>query len=620
MMEENPEIVQRANLTSMSDKEGFELVWENGQLLMRDLPRRAQRGPSINVHPSHDSSINAHLHVKNGGDTFPQKRAGFETLDSILDNSYHDRNSFYMNFTHNKSLEDDNFHESLPEVYQTHFNVFLEQNKGDSYDKFHKDSQVVPVHEDANLKKGCHSNYFTQTPQHAPTGQPDKSSNKQYQESVSFKRARTNSRQNLGSMREFPVTKLQDQDLESDGRKAMTNFSLFLGSPGLLQVNSQRSGVKMPTTIPASLSSAEGLNNNCKRSSPCSNIIPLESMSIAPANGSKTVKGFHYQPNIMEATVELLPPAAKPSDKSLPDYESEACCREDASPNQVYGQTSNVAANQAKRKLNNTQKAIELPVASSSLCSRGASNNPTYTLKRRYNDTEGSADHPSQNIERKATSVRKEVPGSKSKPKGMTKAFPGSKSNREKRTAEFHNLSERKRRDKINKKMRALQELIPNCNKVDKVSMLDEAIEYLKNLQLQVQMMSMGNRVYMPPMLLPNGMQQVHPQMTHFSPIRMQMGSGCNPFPPHFLFPPIPGATAMPGFVPQLLPMSLLPAQLGLGLLNTTVRLPAVSPASAPTQPMVSATPSNSKDSIHNIIPEEGKSKVVKSSKIHSPN
>ncbi|KAF4378145.1 hypothetical protein F8388_009059 [Cannabis sativa] len=55
------------------------------------------------------------------------------------------------------------------------------------------------------------------------------------------------------------------------------------------------------------------------------------------------------------------------------------------------------------------------------------------------------------------------------------------------RAAEVHNLSERRRRDRINEKMKALQELIPRCNKSDKASMLDEAIEYLKSLQLQVQ-------------------------------------------------------------------------------------------------------------------------------------
>jgi hypothetical protein len=53
--------------------------------------------------------------------------------------------------------------------------------------------------------------------------------------------------------------------------------------------------------------------------------------------------------------------------------------------------------------------------------------------------------------------------------------------------AQFHNLSEKKRRSKINEKMKALQKLIPNSNKTDKASMLDEAIEYLKQLQLQVQ-------------------------------------------------------------------------------------------------------------------------------------
>ncbi|KAG0502242.1 hypothetical protein HPP92_002314 [Vanilla planifolia] len=77
--------------------------------------------------------------------------------------------------------------------------------------------------------------------------------------------------------------------------------------------------------------------------------------------------------------------------------------------------------------------------------------------------------------------------------------IPGAKRTR---TAEIHNMSERRRRDRINEKMKALQELIPNCNKVDKASMLDEAIEYLKTLQLQVQMMSMGTGLCLPPMMM----------------------------------------------------------------------------------------------------------------------
>ncbi|VFQ62328.1 unnamed protein product [Cuscuta campestris] len=64
------------------------------------------------------------------------------------------------------------------------------------------------------------------------------------------------------------------------------------------------------------------------------------------------------------------------------------------------------------------------------------------------------------------------------------------------RSAEIHNLSEKRRRSRINEKLKALQTLIPNSNKTDKASMLDEAIEYLKQLQLQVQVLTMRNGLY----------------------------------------------------------------------------------------------------------------------------
>ncbi|XP_010444695.1 PREDICTED: transcription factor ALC-like [Camelina sativa] len=69
--------------------------------------------------------------------------------------------------------------------------------------------------------------------------------------------------------------------------------------------------------------------------------------------------------------------------------------------------------------------------------------------------------------------------------------------------AHFHNLSEKRRRSKINEKMKALQKLIPNSNKTDKASMLDEAIEYLKQLQLQVQTLAVMNGLGLSPMRLP---------------------------------------------------------------------------------------------------------------------
>ncbi|KAE8675141.1 transcription factor PIF1-like isoform X3 [Hibiscus syriacus] len=97
----------------------------------------------------------------------------------------------------------------------------------------------------------------------------------------------------------------------------------------------------------------------------------------------------------------------------------------------------------------------------------------------------------------------------------------GSTSTKRSRAAEVHNLSERRRRDRINEKMRALQELIPRCNKSDKASMLDEAIEYLKSLQLQIQIMSMG--CGMVPMMYP-GAQQYIPPMGIGMGMGMDMG------------------------------------------------------------------------------------------------
>ncbi|KAK3406343.1 hypothetical protein EUGRSUZ_K02496 [Eucalyptus grandis] len=86
-------------------------------------------------------------------------------------------------------------------------------------------------------------------------------------------------------------------------------------------------------------------------------------------------------------------------------------------------------------------------------------------------------------------------------------------STRRSRASTIHNLSERRRRDRINQKMKALQRLVPKASKTDKASMLDEVIEYLKQLQAQVQMMSLRNN--MPQMILPNlAMQHQQLQMS----------------------------------------------------------------------------------------------------------
>nr|GMC48184.1 transcription factor bHLH85-like [Ipomoea batatas] len=51
-------------------------------------------------------------------------------------------------------------------------------------------------------------------------------------------------------------------------------------------------------------------------------------------------------------------------------------------------------------------------------------------------------------------------------------------------------LYARRRREKINERLRILQSLVPNGTKVDISTMLEEAVHYVKFLQLQIKLLS----------------------------------------------------------------------------------------------------------------------------------
>ncbi|XP_040384363.1 transcription factor UNE10 [Oryza brachyantha] len=92
------------------------------------------------------------------------------------------------------------------------------------------------------------------------------------------------------------------------------------------------------------------------------------------------------------------------------------------------------------------------------------------------------------------------------------------------RAAAIHNESERKRRDRINQKMKTLQKLVPNSSKTDKASMLDEVIDYLKQLQAQVQVMSRMGSMMMPMgMAMPQLQMSVMAQMAQMAQIGLSM-------------------------------------------------------------------------------------------------
>nr|KYP43023.1 Transcription factor PIF4 [Cajanus cajan] len=167
----------------------------------------------------------------------------------------------------------------------------------------------------------------------------------------------------------------------------------------------------------------------------------------------------------------------------------------------------------ASRASSNGKSEMLEPTTTSSSGGSGSSLGKTCSLstrnqgqKRKGVDVEESEDQSEETELKSATG---------------NKASQRAGSARRNRAAEVHNLSERRRRDRINEKMKALQQLIPHSSKTDKASMLEEAIEYLKSLQLQLQLMWMGSG--MAPMMFP-GIQHYMSQMG--------MGMATPPFPP----------------------------------------------------------------------------------------
>ncbi|XP_074293956.1 transcription factor PIF1-like [Silene latifolia] len=55
---------------------------------------------------------------------------------------------------------------------------------------------------------------------------------------------------------------------------------------------------------------------------------------------------------------------------------------------------------------------------------------------------------------------------------------------------EVHNISEKRRRSRINEKLKTLQELMPHCKKTDKASILEEAAKKIRALQHQAETMA----------------------------------------------------------------------------------------------------------------------------------
>ncbi|XBJ22767.1 transcription factor APG-like isoform X1 [Triticum dicoccoides] len=297
---------------------------------------------------------------------------------------------------------------------------------------------------------------------------------------------------------------------------------------------------------PPPRSTGEGVMNFSFFSRPLQRSLPQASVRPSAA-GSKSVESTLLQTNRLRSTplfseqrtAWLQPPRESPATVAAPrPLAPPVPVQHAAEPAAALSQRLQPEARAAAlpprlqpepraaalpQRLQSEARASEMPpppatATTSSVCS---DNGERSQLKRSSHQTlEWSVSQDDEDLDDEAGGLRRSA----------------ARSTKRGRTAEVHNMSERRRRDRINEKMRALQELIPNCNKIDKASMLEEAIEYLKTLQLQVQMMStMGTAgLCMPPMMAMQHMQM--PPMAHFHHHHLgAMGYGMGPFDPRLV-------------------------------------------------------------------------------------
>ncbi|KAK8501709.1 hypothetical protein V6N12_002447 [Hibiscus sabdariffa] len=557
-------------LSSVPENDIVELVWENGQVSMQGQSSRARKIPSCNSLPSHTFESRG-KDIGSGGNY--TKMGKFGVVESVLSGTpmstpSHDDDDDevvpWLKYPEIQSLHDE-CSGLLPELSA---NEIPTDSNLASFDRRHqsiRDLFTVSSNDAARFEQGKLSKVPKPADDEArprcDTSQPSHPC----QVSSPYFRSR---------------------NLESTGNNlshTFTNRAICRDSMGAQPSDDALPSIKMQKQDPIAPCSNSGLMNFSHFSRPAAlvkaSLKNIGDMARIEKNGSKE-KGIsdnvsnHVDSTLIDSNIELQKVEIShchstmvPMKTDIKESKSMSLDTQVAAePNDAIGEenvlegdkTSNqVIGENASKHLPHSDKAVESVLAASSVCwgnsAERASDDPVHNLKRKIHDDD-EFDCPSEDAEEESVGVKKAI------------SARGGKGSKRSRAAEVHNLSERRRRDRINEKMRALQELIPNCNKVDKASMLDEAIEYLKTLQLQVQIMSMRTGLYMAPMMFPTGMQHMHAaHMAHFSSMSVGMGVGTGfgmPFPqantaasacPMVQVPPISGAPfSGPGPGPHL--------------------------------------------------------------------
>nr|XP_019703669.1 transcription factor PHYTOCHROME INTERACTING FACTOR-LIKE 15 isoform X2 [Elaeis guineensis] len=572
----------------MPDSEFVELLWENGQIVMHGQSNRPRK--------SFFSTTFSRAQEKDSRDAVISKTGQIEAMDPLVNdfspteasgnaglNAQDDDTVPWINYSIEDSLQNDYCQDYMLEFPGASLNSVSTHTETVLADRSHGFTQTS-AKSSRNVEHGrtCEQLAGGSDPSRIKCSQLFQLSPERRSSAPSMKSratelsTRATSSTHHGLAGYLLSSRLEKQGLasstlsQSSGSIGLTNFSHFSGPAALAKAN---------------LLSLDRLRNNEKASTTTSS-NPMESTS-----------GFLATPGLASAA-----PKVERRSTTKPQQERVSVEKPDADHDGNVHNNNSIVPDCVKRQLsgrNETEKGPEAAVASSSVCSGNgagaASNDPKHRAKRKNYEGEESGNQ-SEDHEDESMGLKKS-------------ATVRGTSTKRSRAAEVHNLSERRRRDRINEKMRALQELIPNCNKVDKASMLDEAIEYLKSLQLQVQIMSMGSGSCMLPLIPPAGIQQHMrmPPMAHLSQMGVGMGMGMRlgygmgmldmngsascpllPLPPmhgpQFPFPSIPGTQGLHGMPGSTgLPMFGIPGQ------GLPASMPHIPPLGSPSG--LSATP-----------------------------
>eukprot|EP01018_Ginkgo_biloba_P026084 Gb_07156 [translate_table: standard] len=596
------------DLAFVPDHEFVELLWENGQIVVQGQTSRSSKRPLSASLPSHLSKA-----LENDDAMLPEKPCKDGTLGSVVQDMESaiersipdDEMVSWLHDSIDDSLGRDYSSDFFGEVPPTYSNPVVGQMSSAPPDKGGNNDQVqVQVQESSSLPRvanavssatvcqeptskrptadeamalgaGRVSGLIPQTGVQASklrtASQPlvskwcndlPPTSNSKNTSSVpngSQPPCKTITQVSVSSLG-MPPPKMQQFDLApmkavQSGRSGLMNFSHFSRPAAMMKANLQSIGISAGLSRTERLKKMDKIVVNGNASPESSRVESTTSgrSTIGSSNGGNN----QFQDHSQTPTLGTQSNCQTHHSPLLRKVSSNAKCLDDVTdssakaPPQTVCQSSSFSESVALggTEMGRDARKVTEPTHTSS--SGGSGNNAgrigkeaTNQSKRKDRDVDDS-ECQSEDVEEESADIKRPTPSRTTTAKRS-------------RAAEVHNQSERRRRDRINEKMRALQELIPNCNKSDKASMLDEAIEYLKTLQLQVQIMSMGGGMCMPPVMFPAGMQHfAMPQMAHFSSMGMGMATASGP--------PVMALSTMHGSIPGPpgLPMSKI---LGSGL------------------------------------------------------